>query len=128
MTCTHDRPISVRMAEVTLTELRRDIFRMVDRALETGEEIVFRRNGRRVVVRAEPEERPLTHEERFDRWVEAQGGWPELTPEERAALDAEIAAEEAENRIHQDQEHARWLAKWDARLGYAADPANSGDA
>lgn len=38
------------MKEVTLTELRRNIFRLVDEALETGEPIVVRRKGRTVTL------------------------------------------------------------------------------
>jgi prevent-host-death family protein len=37
------------MKEVTLTELRRNIFRLVDEALATGEPIVVTRKGQRVV-------------------------------------------------------------------------------
>jgi antitoxin (DNA-binding transcriptional repressor) of toxin-antitoxin stability system len=104
------------MTEVTLTELRRDIFRLVDRALETGEEIVFQRNGRRMVVRAEPEEPEPTYQEVFDRWMAGVRTYEDLSPSERAELDAEMAREDAEHRAYQDEQHARWLAKWDARL------------
>jgi antitoxin (DNA-binding transcriptional repressor) of toxin-antitoxin stability system len=38
------------MKEVTLTELRRNIFRLVDEALETGEPIVVKRKGRTVTL------------------------------------------------------------------------------
>jgi hypothetical protein len=34
------------MSEITLTELRKDLFRLADRALETGEPVLIRRNGR----------------------------------------------------------------------------------
>ena len=40
----------VHMKEVTLTELRRNIFRLVDEALETGEPIVVKRKGRTVTL------------------------------------------------------------------------------
>ena len=40
----------VHMKEVTLTELRRNIFRLVDEALATGEPIVVKRRGRTVTV------------------------------------------------------------------------------
>ena len=43
-------PQHVHMKEVTLTELRRNIFRLVDQALETGEPIVVKRKGRTVTV------------------------------------------------------------------------------
>jgi prevent-host-death family protein len=42
------------MKEVTLTELRRNIFRLVDEALETGEPIVVKRKGRTVKLTPEP--------------------------------------------------------------------------
>ena len=40
----------VHMKEVTLTELRRNIFRLVDEALATGESIVVKRKGRTVTL------------------------------------------------------------------------------
>jgi antitoxin (DNA-binding transcriptional repressor) of toxin-antitoxin stability system len=46
----------VHMKEVTLTELRRNIFRLVDEALETGESIVVKRHGRTVTLA--PDARP----------------------------------------------------------------------
>jgi prevent-host-death family protein len=36
------------MKQVTMTELRRNLFRLVDEALETGEPIVVKRKGRAV--------------------------------------------------------------------------------
>jgi antitoxin (DNA-binding transcriptional repressor) of toxin-antitoxin stability system len=42
------------MKEVTLTELRRNIFRLVDEALATGEPIVVKRKGRTVTVTPQP--------------------------------------------------------------------------
>ena len=38
------------MKQVTLTELRRNLFRLVDEALETGEPILVNRKGQRVVI------------------------------------------------------------------------------
>ncbi|MDO9336532.1 MAG: type II toxin-antitoxin system Phd/YefM family antitoxin [Caulobacter sp.] len=38
------------MAKITLTELRKDLFRLADRALETGEPVVIERNGRTMVL------------------------------------------------------------------------------
>ena len=61
----------VHMKEVTLTELRRNIFRLVDEALATGEPIVVRRKGRRMVLRDEEAatvEPAETEEERAARW------------------------------------------------------------
>jgi len=55
------------MKEVTLTELRRNIFRLVDEALATGEPIVVKRKGH--TVRVVPErtgqrvERPAPNDE-----------------------------------------------------------------
>lgn len=42
------------MTEVTLTELRKDLFRLADAAL-AGEPVVIRRKGRRLVLREEAE-------------------------------------------------------------------------
>ena len=44
----------VHMKEVTLTELRRNIFRLVDEALETGEPIVVKRKGHTVRLVPDP--------------------------------------------------------------------------
>jgi prevent-host-death family protein len=38
------------MKQVTMTELRRNLFRLVDEALETGEPIVVNRRGRTVTL------------------------------------------------------------------------------
>jgi hypothetical protein len=57
------------MKEVTLTELRRDIFRLVDETLETGEPIIVKRRGQRILIGPE---RPLTKEEAVDVWLEAR--------------------------------------------------------
>ena len=60
------------MTEVTLTALRKDLFRLVDSVLETGEPLVIRRGGRRLTLVAEAVERELTPEERWDAYM-AQG-------------------------------------------------------
>jgi|HubBroStandDraft_1064217.scaffolds.fasta_scaffold45446_2 hypothetical protein len=57
------------MKEVTLTELRRNIFRLVDEALETGEPIVFSRRGERVIIRPD---RPMSHAEATEAWLDAR--------------------------------------------------------
>jgi hypothetical protein len=44
----------VHMKTVTITELRRNIFRLIDETLATGEPIVLNRKGKRVVLRPEP--------------------------------------------------------------------------
>ncbi|MGH6986644.1 MAG: hypothetical protein ACRED9_07385 [Caulobacteraceae bacterium] len=56
---------------MTITELRRNIFRLVDEALATGEPIVFRRRGRRMILRSEGGESSAAaehDEERDERW------------------------------------------------------------
>jgi hypothetical protein len=68
---------SVRMKTVTLTEFRKNIFRMVDEAVTTGEPIVIDRNGARVVIRGE--KRPSeTEEERAERWRKFWATPPEI--------------------------------------------------
>lgn len=59
----------VHVKEVTLTELRRNIFRLVDEALATGEPIVVKRRGQRVVIGPE---RPPTEEQAADARLEAR--------------------------------------------------------
>jgi PHD/YefM family antitoxin component YafN of YafNO toxin-antitoxin module len=61
----------VHMKTVTLTELRRNIFQLVDEALATGEPIVVNRKGRRMVLRSEEAvaaDAGETEEERAERW------------------------------------------------------------
>jgi hypothetical protein len=56
------------MKVVTLTEFRKNLFRLVDEVLETGEPIVIDRKGGRLVVRGEA---PLTTSEeaaRAEKW------------------------------------------------------------
>jgi hypothetical protein len=79
---------AVRMAEMTLTELRKDLFRAADRVLETGEPIRMRRKGRVLELRAssavEPAPPKLSRAERLRRHF-AQGprqDAPDLTAEE----------------------------------------------
>lgn len=38
------------MAKITLTDLRKDLFRLADKALETGEPVVIERKGRTMVL------------------------------------------------------------------------------
>jgi antitoxin (DNA-binding transcriptional repressor) of toxin-antitoxin stability system len=65
-----DRAQHVHMKTVTLTELRRNIFRLVDEALATGEPIIVHRNGRRVVLREDSASPDVveTEEARAERW------------------------------------------------------------
>lgn len=77
----------VHMSAITLTELRKDLFRLMDRVLETGEPLLIRRGGRVLRVTAETApagERPLTPAERYDQYM-AEGpreGFPDLSFEE----------------------------------------------
>ncbi|HEX3917011.1 MAG TPA: type II toxin-antitoxin system Phd/YefM family antitoxin [Caulobacteraceae bacterium] len=59
------------MKTVTITELRRNIFQLIDEALETGEPIVLLRKGRRVTLSGEspsPGKVVETEEARAERW------------------------------------------------------------
>jgi antitoxin (DNA-binding transcriptional repressor) of toxin-antitoxin stability system len=57
------------MKEVTITELRRNIFQLVDEALATGEPLVVRRKGRRLILQGEAAAADAeTEEEREERW------------------------------------------------------------
>ena len=58
------------MKTVTITELRRNIFRLIDESLETGEPIVLTRKGKRVVLGPDTADSPHaeTEEERAERW------------------------------------------------------------
>jgi PHD/YefM family antitoxin component YafN of YafNO toxin-antitoxin module len=58
----------VHMKTVTITELRRNIFRLIDESLETGEPILLHRKGKRVVLGPETAARAVeTQEERSER-------------------------------------------------------------
>lgn len=82
----------VHMTEVTLTELRKDLFRLADAAL-AGEPVVIRRKGRRLVLREEvdgpaeedagetAEER--AHRERMERF------WASPPPPDATGLELE---------------------------------------
>ena len=58
------------MKTVTITELRRNIFRLIDETLETGEPIVLNRKGKRLVLSRETSSSPAaeTEAEREERW------------------------------------------------------------
>ena len=59
----------VHMKTVTITELRRNIFRLIDESLATGEPIVLNRKGKRVVLRPDMAEPVVeTEAEREKRW------------------------------------------------------------
>ncbi|WGM46612.1 hypothetical protein KOAAANKH_01484 [Brevundimonas sp. NIBR10] len=74
MQCAHP----VRMADITLTEMRKDLFRIVDEMIGGGEPVRIRRGNISVELTARVVEKPdsqLTRAERFDRWV-AKGPRP----------------------------------------------------
>ena len=52
-----------------MTELRRNLFRLVDEALETGEPILVNRKGQRVMIGPD---RPMTKEHAADALLEAR--------------------------------------------------------
>ena len=58
------------MKTVTITELRRNIFQLIDETLTTGEPIVLNRKGKRVILSLEKLTSPTTEtdEERAERW------------------------------------------------------------
>lgn len=70
------------MIEVTLTELRKDLFNIIDRVAETGETLRVRRQGRAIdltPVSTTKNAKDMTPRERFDRWLakaEAEGPKP----------------------------------------------------
>jgi antitoxin (DNA-binding transcriptional repressor) of toxin-antitoxin stability system len=59
----------VHVKQVTMTELRRNLFQLVDEALETGEPIVVNRKGQRVVIGPD---RPMTKQQAADALLEAR--------------------------------------------------------
>jgi antitoxin (DNA-binding transcriptional repressor) of toxin-antitoxin stability system len=46
--------VYARGMEMTASALRRDIYRVLDRVLETGEPVIIERRGRRIRITAEP--------------------------------------------------------------------------
>jgi hypothetical protein len=88
----------VHMKTVTITELRRNIFRLIDESLATGEPIVLNRKGRRVVLRPETAAPAVeTEAEREERWRKF---WAEPSEiEEGLTLDEIEAAGEAYWRL-----------------------------
>jgi antitoxin (DNA-binding transcriptional repressor) of toxin-antitoxin stability system len=96
------------MKEVTITELRRNIFQLIDEALATGEPLVIRRKGRRVVMRRDPSEPPQiaeTETERRERW---RRFWSTPSPiKEDLSLEDIEAAGEAYWRWNEEPEPDR---------------------
>jgi hypothetical protein len=56
------------MKVVTLTEFRKNLFRLVDEVLETGEPIVIDRKGGRLVVRGEAPPSASEEAARAEKW------------------------------------------------------------
>lgn len=44
---------------ITLTQLRADLYRMIDEVIETGQPLVIQRNGRQVLIQCTPAESKL---------------------------------------------------------------------
>jgi prevent-host-death family protein len=59
----------VHMKELTLTELRRNIFKLVDEALATGEPIIVKRKGRTVTLTPETEDCSTSASRDEDAWA-----------------------------------------------------------
>ena len=57
------------MVEITLTNLRKSLFKTVDAVLETGEQVVIRRKGRRLVLREESETPDISYLVLWRRYV-----------------------------------------------------------
>jgi antitoxin (DNA-binding transcriptional repressor) of toxin-antitoxin stability system len=99
------------MAELTLTELRKDLFRVADRVLETGEPVVVVRKGRRLVL--QPERPEITPEARWARYLarieerKAAGNEPRFDFGDFEAAREQLRAELAAARE----------AKWDELYG-----------
>lgn len=63
----------VHMIEVTLTELRKDLFKIIDRVAETGEVLRVRRQGRVIDLSPQTTDKPaveLTPQQRWARFLE----------------------------------------------------------
>jgi hypothetical protein len=87
------------MKAVTLTEFRKNLFRLVAEALETGEPIVINRKGRRLVIKGDAA--PAVGEAQAERW---RRFWAEPTPRGWEKVDLSLEA------LDQDRE-ADW--RWD---------------
>src|SRR5271169_1620082 len=73
--------MSVHMKAVNITEFRKNLFRLIDETLATGEPILINRKGRRVIVRGEKPGRVdlgETEEEREARWRKFWAAPPEI--------------------------------------------------
>lgn len=68
------------MGKISLTELRKDLFRLADKSLETGEPVVIERNGRTMVLMEAGkafEHAPVqTHAERMEAFFAQPSPFP----------------------------------------------------
>jgi hypothetical protein len=56
------------MKTVTLTELRKNIFQLVDEVVATGEPLVIERKGKRLTLKGETASKDETRAEADERW------------------------------------------------------------
>jgi hypothetical protein len=66
--CTYFKPNMYIMKTVTLTELRKNLFRLVDEVLETGEPLVIDRKGGWLVIKGEARPTPSEEAARAEMW------------------------------------------------------------
>ncbi len=88
------------MKTVTITELRRNIFQLIDETLATGEPLVVSRGDRRVILRTERPNDAPTAEERAERW---RRFWAEPPPPGWEDLDLSL-----ETLDRASKEYWRW--------------------
>ena len=89
------------MKTVTITEFRKNIFRMVDETLATGEAIEIKRKGGRVVLTAEQAPASVA-EKRAERWKRFWESPPVLSV--GGELSAEDIRQLREDYWHWDEE------------------------
>ena len=88
----------VHMKTVTITELRRNIFRLIDETLETGEPIVLNRKGKRVVLGPEAASAPAVVETQAEREERRRKFWEEPPPPGWEDCDLSVEALKAARR------------------------------
>jgi antitoxin (DNA-binding transcriptional repressor) of toxin-antitoxin stability system len=86
----------VHMKTVTITELRRNIFRLIDESLATGEPIVLNRKGKRVVLR--PDTAAPAVETEAEREERLRKFWEEPPPPGWEDCDLSVEALKAARR------------------------------
>jgi hypothetical protein len=77
----------VRMKHVTVTELRRNIFRLLDETIATGEPIVVNRKGRKLILRTERPRDAESEGERAELWRKF---WEEPPPPGWESIDLSL--------------------------------------